>query len=509
MFKERELEVLQLLAQGLTNKEIAGRLALATETVRWYTKEIYGKLGVSGRGEAVYRARALGLLANDDGAAATAPEQTAAAQSPIRYTRSGDVHIAYRVIGSGPIDIVLINGFVSHVEVALEEPEVVDFLSRLGEFARVILFDKRGVGLSDRIGGAPTLEDTIQDTLAVMGAAGCERAVLLGVSEGGAASLLMAVTHPDRLHALVIYGTTPKLARTDTTPKWAIPVDAFARVLDLMERSWGGPFALEDFAPSRAHDPAFRAWWSRLLRLGASPGSARAVWEALRDVDVRHLLPSVHVPTLILHRSDDRMIRVGAARYMAEAIPGARYVELPGSDHFFWVKGHELVREIEAFLDDLDPAAPVEQVLLTAVCARFQSSLTAVAQAVLQTEVERHHGKLHMHDAAACTATFDGPSRAIRCACRVRDRLSEQGIALRAAIHTGEFEVAADHVAGPMLDVTQAIAEAAALGDVLASQTTIDLVAGAAIESSPYGQIRPPQLPRPLALYAVNGVRVP
>ncbi|MCA9905913.1 MAG: alpha/beta fold hydrolase, partial [Anaerolineae bacterium] len=433
---------------------------------------------------------------------------TVAAQAPIRYTRSGDVHIAYRVIGSGPLDIVIINGFVSHVEVALEEPEVVDFLAQLGEFARVILFDKRGVGLSDRIGGAPTLEDTIQDTLAVMNAAGCERAVLLGVSEGGAASLLMAVTYPERLHALLIYGATPKLARTDATPRWAIPVAAFARALDVMERSWGGPFALENFAPSRAHDPAFRDWWSRLLRLGASPGSARAVWETLRDIDVRHLLPSVRVPTLILHRSDDRMIRVGAARYMAEQIPGARYVELPGSDHFFWVKGHEIVRAIEAFLGDLASAAPVEQVLLTAVCAQFQPPLTAAAQAALQAAVEHHHGRLHLRDAAACTATFAGPSRAIRCACRLRDVLSEQGIALRAGIHTGEFEVTADQVAGPMLDVTQAIAAVGVLGDVLASQTTIDLIAGAAIENSVHGQIRLPQLPRPLDLYAVNGVRV-
>ncbi|MCC6617368.1 MAG: alpha/beta fold hydrolase [Anaerolineae bacterium] len=507
MFKERELEVLRLLAQGLTNKQIGGRLSLATETVRWYTKEIYGKLGVNGRGEAVYRARTLGLLTDDDSDALPTPEQSAA-QSPIRYTRSGDVHIAYRVIGGGPVDLVLINGFVSHVEVALEEPEVADFLARLGEFTRVILFDKRGVGLSDRIGGAPTLEDTMADVLAVMNAAGSERAVLLGVSEGGAASLLMAVTYPELVSALIIYGATPKLARRGEAPKWAIPVDAFTRALDLMERSWGGPYAVEGFAPSRAHDPAFRDWWSRLLRLGASPGSARAVWETLRDIDVRDLLPSVRVPTLILHRDDDRMIRVGAARYMAEQIPGARFVELPGSDHFFWVKGHEITREIEAFLDDLDSAPQVEQVLLTAVCAQFQPPLPPALEASLQALVERHHGRLRLSDPSGCTATFDGPSRAIQCACRARDLLAEHGVALRAGIHTGEFELAADQLGGPMLAATQAIAGAAALGEVLASQTTVDLIAGAAIEASAHGELALAALHRPLMLYAVDGVRV-
>ncbi|MCI0712168.1 MAG: alpha/beta fold hydrolase [Chloroflexi bacterium] len=252
-----------------------------------------------------------------------------------QYVKSGEVHIAYQVLGDGPVDVVFVNGFISHLDLIWEDAPLVQFLTTLSSRCRLIVFDKRGVGLSDRIGHAPTLDDTMDDICAVMNAVGSERAVLFGVSEGGPASIVTLVTYPERVQGLILYGTGARFSRDSEYP-WAPPDRLYRRWHELMLENWGTPVGIEIFTTSRANDPHMRDWWARLLRLGSSPGAIKAILDAMQQIDVRHLLPSIRVPTLVLHRIDDKVKWVGNGRYLASHIPGAQYVELEGDDHLWW-----------------------------------------------------------------------------------------------------------------------------------------------------------------------------
>jgi len=284
-----------------------------------------------------------------------ATETAAAVALPrTHYTASGNAHIAYQVLGEGPPDIVLIPGFVSHLEQCWMEPLLAEFLERLGSMARLILLDRRGIGLSDRTAGPPNAESTMIDIEAVMDAVGTGRAILFGVSEGGAMALKFAHAVPERVRALVLFGTMARGMKGPDYP-WALDRAGFDAWLDRMVATWGGPSGIRMFAPGMADDPALRDWWARTLRLGSSPGAMRAVLEALRDLDVRDLLPEIDVPALVMHREDDRAIRVEAGRQIAEALPDSVWVRLPGDDHWPWIGETEpVLGAIEPFVSALD-----------------------------------------------------------------------------------------------------------------------------------------------------------
>jgi DNA-binding SARP family transcriptional activator/pimeloyl-ACP methyl ester carboxylesterase len=267
-----------------------------------------------------------------------------------RYAKSGDVHIAYQVLGQGPVDLVFVSGFISHVEQVWEEPGLARFFKQLASFSRLILFDKRGIGLSDRVGYPPSLENTMQDILAVMDAAGSNRTYLLGVSEGGPASLLTATRYPERVAGLIVYGSMAKWVKSPDYP-YALTSEQHDQWMNLLMENWGKALNIEMFAPSRVKDKEFQQWWARSLRTASSPGEVKKVLEAMRDIDVRSILTDVHIPTLVLHRTGDRAIRVEGGRSLAGQIPGARYVELPGEDHWWWVgDSRAILKEIGDFI---------------------------------------------------------------------------------------------------------------------------------------------------------------
>ena len=290
------------------------------------------------------------------------------------YARSGDVNIAYQVVGDGPLDLVFVMGWVSHLEYFWKEPSFARFLSRLASFSRLILFDKRGTGLSDRVTALPTLEERMDDVRAVMEAVGSERAALLGVSEGGPMCSLFAATYPEKTSALVMIGTYAKRIWDPDYP-WAPTLETRGRFFDEIRDHWGGPVGLEVRAPSMAADPAFRAWWSTYLRMGASPGAALRLTQMNSEIDVRRVLPLVRVPTLVLHRTDDRCLLVEEGRYVAERIPGAKFVELPGDDHLPFVGDQDaMLDEIEEFLTGSRHSIELDRVLATVMCGYVAAS---------------------------------------------------------------------------------------------------------------------------------------
>jgi pimeloyl-ACP methyl ester carboxylesterase len=282
-----------------------------------------------------------------------------------RYTKSGNVNIAYQVIGDGPLDLVFVMGWVSHLDYFWEDPSLTRFLKRLASFSRLILFDKRGTGLSDRVAELPTLEQRMDDVRAVMDAVGSERAALLGISEGGPMCTLFAATYPERTSALVMIGSYSKRLRGPDYP-WAPTPEENEGFLDQIEHGWGGPVGLAARAPSLAGDDWFTKWWSTYLRMSASPGAALALTRMNFEIDVRNVLPVIGVPTLIIHRTGDRAIPVEGSRYMAERIRGARYVELPGVDHLPFVGDQDaILDEVEEFLTGMRHAGDLDTVLAT------------------------------------------------------------------------------------------------------------------------------------------------
>jgi pimeloyl-ACP methyl ester carboxylesterase len=434
-----------------------------------------------------------------------------------RYAKSADVHIAYQVIGDGPLDIVVVPGWVSHLEYQWEDPWGARFFQRLASFARLIRFDKRGTGLSDRVSEMPTLEQRMDDVRAVMDAVGSERAALFGYSEGGPMSILFAAAYPQRTTALALYGS---YARFAWAPDYPIgrSEEQLRASLETLERGWGGPVGIEYFAASAAKDERVQQWWATWLRLGASPGAAMALIQLAHEIDVRHVLPAIRVPTLILHRTADPCVSIDHSRYMTERVPGARLIELPGIDHIPWVGDQDsILDEVEEFLTGGRQHGPVDRVLATVL---FTDVVESTAMAVelgdrrwrdllqnyytlVRREVGRARGREIDTAGDGLFASFDGPARAIRCASAIVSAVRPLGIAVRAGLHTGECEVIGEKIGGIAVHIGARVAAMAGPGEVLVSHTVRDLVAGSGIRFQDRGTHVLRGVPGAWALFAV------
>jgi pimeloyl-ACP methyl ester carboxylesterase/DNA-binding winged helix-turn-helix (wHTH) protein len=421
-----------------------------------------------------------------------APSASTAPAREVRYARSGSVNIAYEVVGSGPIDLVFVMGWVSHLEYFWNEPSFARFLNRLASISRLIVFDKRGTGLSDPVPVAqlPTLEQRLDDVRAVMEAAGSERAVLLGVSEGGPLCSLFAATYPERTEALIMIGSYARRMRDIDYP-WGPSREEHAAFCQSIVDEWGGPVGIDVRAPSKKADPAFRQWWASFLRMGASPGAAQALTRMNAAIDIRDVLPSIRVPTLVLHRHGDRCLKVEEGRFLASRIPGASFVELPGDDHLPFVGNQdEIFVEIEQFLSRAHVRTAPERVLATVltVLADVAEADATHLRRVFAGEVAWHRGRCVESGDSRLLALFDGPGRAVQCGCSVVAVSGRSRIAARAGVHIGECEVSS--ASGPVHDISTDIAAAAAPGEVLASRTVVDLVPGSGLQFSERGAMR-------------------
>jgi pimeloyl-ACP methyl ester carboxylesterase len=415
-----------------------------------------------------------------------------------RYARSGDVAIAYQLFGHGEVDLVLLSGFVSHVEFCWQEPSMQRWLEGLASFSRVVMLDHRGWGLSDPGTGAATLEERVDDVRTVLDAVGSRQAALLGISEGGAVATVFAAQYPERTRALLLYGAAPRLMAGPEYP-WGLDEATFRHLFDHFAELWGEGTALPRLAPSRVDDARFADWWAALERMGASPGRARRTFEMFTHIDIRDVLASVHVPTLVLHRRGDRMVPVEAGRYLAEHIAGSRLVELDGVDHLPYAGDTgRLLAEIEEFLTGsrLAHRWAGDRVLAivlfvdiagsTALIARVGDAAWAEKRARFLTaarrELDRYEGTEIDVAGDGLLASFTGPARAIRCAVAIRDDVLAEGLQIRAGVHAGEVERDEDGgVSGLALHIGARVMAEADPGEVLVSGTVKDLVVGSGL----------------------------
>jgi len=439
----------------------------------------------------------------------------------VAYAKSGDVNIAYEVTGGGLIDLVFVSGWISHLELAWEDPDFARFLRRLGSFSRLIRFDKRGTGLSDRVSGVATLEQRMDDVRAVMDAVGSERAALFGISDGGAMSFLFAATYPDRALKLITYGSLAKNSKSSDYPWAQFPADPEEReqlFASVMGR-WGSADASKAIAPSRADDEVFGQRYGTYLRQGASPGAAVQMFRMNAEIDVRHVLPAIHIPTLIMHRTDDTFVPVESSRDLASRIPNARYVELPGRDHLFYIGNYEIILdEIEEFLTGTHQIEEPDRVLATVLFTDIVGSTEHLArlgdrrwQDVLEDhyraarrELGRHRGREIKTTGDGMLATFDGPARAVRCAAAIRDRARSMGVEVRAGLHTGEVEILEQDLGGMAVHIGARVAAAADASEILVSSTVKDLVVGSGLQFEERGTHELKGVPGNWALYAVT-----
>jgi len=423
---------------------------------------------------------------------------------PTQYAKSGDSSIAYQVVGDGPIDLVLVLGFATHLELQWEMPPIARFLERISSFSRLILFDKRGTGLSDPVTKVPTLEQRIDDVRAVMDAVGSKRAALFGVSEGGPMSALFAATHPDRVTALVLHGAMGRTTEAPDYP-WASPAEALREsAAEFIAPYWGRQpeGIMELFAPSLVGEPQALELTARFERSAASPAMVQQIFEMFLDIDVRAILPTIHVPTLVVHRRGDRVVNRRAGKELAAQIQGARYVELPGIDHLPWAGDAEgVLGEIEEFLTGARSAPEPDRVLATVMFtdivgsteraaqlgdARWRELLSA-HQAAVRGALTRFRGREVKTLGDGSLATFDGPARAIRCGHAISEAARSSGLEVRIGLHSGEVELMGDDVGGIAVHIASRIGALAAADEVLVSSTVKDLVAGSGIRFADRG----------------------
>lgn len=437
-----------------------------------------------------------------------------------QYAKSGDVHIAYQVIGEGPLDLVFVPGFVSHLEENWNSTTKERFFRRLASFSRLILFDKRGTGLSDRSSELFTLEQRMDDVRAVMDAVGSERAALFGISEGGPMSILFAATYPERSHALVMYGTYAKRAWSVDHP-YGWKSEKWDKFFHNVENYWGTPSGidLDIWAPSVAQDDYARQQVAKFMRLAASPGAVKAIMSMNREIDVREILPTVHTPTLIAHRVGDRNIDIRQARYISEHIPNARLLELPGDDHMLWIGDNDaLLGEIEEFLTGVRHEHESERVLLTVLFTDIVKSteqangmgdkkwrnLLARHNELIREQLKRFRGDEVATTGDGFFAVFDGPARAIRCGKSIQKAITEMGIAIRVGLHTGECEVLESGYAGIAVHIGSRVMQYASPQEVLVTSTVKDLVAGSGLEFIDQGVHTLKGVPNKWHLYAAR-----
>lgn len=413
---------------------------------------------------------------------------------PTRYARSGDAMIAYQVVGEGPIDLVSVGGPASHLDLQWEEPATARGLMRYASFSRLVLFDRRGTGLSDPLEDMPTLEQQMDDLEAVMDAVGLERAALMGAVDAGLCAMY-AATHPGRVSALVLMGISP-------TPGAWLAGDRLEQMLEVVENAWGEGRLIEVFAPSRAADPRFREWWTRYERASTTPASARKILEMNLRIDLREVLPAIRVPTLVLHRAEDRSIPVEQGREAAALIPGARFVEVPGTDAYGWPEVDSPANDaIEEFLTGRRRPREPERVLATVLFTDIVGSTDRAAalgdhawrklldrhNALVREQLERWRGREVKTVGDGFLATFDGPARAVRCAQRIIEEVRELGLEVRAGLHTGECELREGDIGGIAVHIGARVAGLAQAGEVLVSSTVRDLVVGSELRFSDRG----------------------
>ncbi|MCI4347635.1 MAG: adenylate/guanylate cyclase domain-containing protein [Thermoplasmata archaeon] len=419
-----------------------------------------------------------------------------------KYARSHGVHIAYQVFGRGPPDLVLVPGWASHMEYSWEEPMYARYLERLASFSRVIWFDKRGTGLSDRVGGFAKPKERMDDLRAVMKAAGVKRAAVLGVSEGGSMSALFTAAHPERVSALILYGAFAKRLRGPGYP-WAPTLAARKKWIGQIEAGWGTDVEVASLAPSVAGDEAFRRWFATFSRLSASPSAIVDLARMNTRVDIRAVLPSIRVPTLVIHRSGDLDVDVGNGRYLARHIPGAKYVELPGDDHLWWVGDTDkLLEEIQEFVTGTRSPRTRERVLTTVMFTDIVASTTqarALGDRKWANLLARHNQRVRQeltrfggHEVKSTgdgfLATFDGPAMGIRCASAILHSVQDLGVSIRIGLHTGECEVLGHDIAGVSVHIASRVAGMADGRNVVVTSTVKDLVAGSGINFRSLGR---------------------
>ena len=429
-----------------------------------------------------------------------------------KYARAGAVSIAYQAFGSGRLDLVLLSTFWNQIEHHWELPSFARALERLASFARVVMLDKRGSGLSDRVGGTPSAEERMDDIRAVMEAVGSGRAALLGASEGGTLSALFAATYPEQVEALIIYGSTARWADSLSDSTLELMNEYF-------ESAWGsGDFAAV-IAPTLSDDEDFHRWFARLERLTATPGAARDLMRWNAEIDVRAALPAITAPTLVLHRSGDIAVPIEGGRYLAEHIPGARFVEFPGDEHYPFVGDVDRVLgEIEEFLTGERPRRTIDRALATVLFTDIVHSTERAAalgdrrwhdllqrhDAAVRRELERFDGREIKRTGDGFLATFDGPARGVRCAAAIRDALAQLGLEVRSGLHTGECELFDDDIGGIAVHIAARVNGLAGAHEVLVSGTVKDLVVGSEIEFAPRGEAALKGIPGRWPLFTVE-----
>jgi class 3 adenylate cyclase len=437
----------------------------------------------------------------------------------VRFARSGDVHVAYRVVGDGPVDLVYAQGAMTHLDAYWELPAFRRYCERLAEFSRLVLFDKRGMGMSDRVPGATTLEERMDDVRAVMDAVGSERAAVMGESEGGPLAMLFAAAHPERTVAVILQGAEVR-ERTDADWPWGEATDEeFEISMAAVPERWGKGLGIDWIAPSVAGEEWTRSWWGRVQTHAATPGSAEAFMRMAFDIDVRHVAPAINVPTLVVHTAGDKVCNVENARFLARTIRDARYVELPGEDHVPWFAPDEVLAEIREFLTGRREAATPDRVLATVLFTDLVGSTeqaNELGDRRWRDLLEQHHaavrGELARFDGRELDtagdgffAAFDGPARAIRCARTIVDAVRRLGLEVRAGLHTGEVEVLDGKVAGIAVNIGARVAGKAGPGELLVSGTVKDLVAGSGIQFDDRGSTALKGIPGEWRLFAVIG----
>ena len=435
------------------------------------------------------------------------------------YVKSGGVNIAYQVTGDGSLDIVYVPGWVSNLDHSWTSPRFVHMIERLSSFSRLIRFDKRGTGLSDRNVGFPTLEERMEDLHAVMDAVGSKRAALFGSSEGGNVSMLFAATYPGRTAALLLSGCFAKGVWSEDYP-WAKTKERTEEELVQIERDWGSPADLSNAAPSLANDEFERDWFASYLRNSASPTDAISLWRWNAEIDVRDILPAIHVPTLIIQRTGDRWVKVEEGRYLANHIAGAKYVELAGDDHVIWGEDSDrLVEEIQAFLTGARPPPMTERVLLTVLFTDIVGS-TSIAANIgdqkwrdllqrhdddIRIELRRSQGTEIKTTGDGFLAAFQRPTRAIQCATAICSRMAKIGLQVRAAIHIGECEKRGDDLSGIAIHLASRLLGYAQAGEIIASRTVKDLVVGSGFAFEDRGEAKLRDVPGTWQIYSVSG----
>lgn len=432
-----------------------------------------------------------------------------------RYAKSGTLNIAYQVFGEGAVDLVFIPGWASNVENIWTLPEFAEFAEKLAQFARVILLDRRGTGLSDPVVDPPTLEERMDDVRAVLDAAGWERAVIWGVSEGGPMAMLFAATYPERVPALLLYGTFARFSRAEDYPA-GYPPKVNEKWLATIESSWGTGELSRSFAPSREADPAGMRILARLERLAMSPGTARKLFTLLTQTDVRHVLPAIRVPTLVLHRVGDQPVSVKHARYLADQIAGAKYVALPGADHMpFMGDVDAMLDEVREFLTGERAAPEVDRVLTTILFCDIVDSTGRAAElgdrewkallarfyALAEAKLQHFRGRLLDGAGDGLFASFDGPARAVRCGAALAEAVRTLGLRLRVGVHTGECEVLGEKYSGIAVHLGARVAAAADPDQLLVSSTVKDLVVGSGLQFEDLGPRTLKGVPEPWQLF--------